>query len=98
MLDKEDTILPFRDTSTYKKSLRTQLLTYSLPNRSSSDIDTIDMITKICHDVIPVYGSSTTDPFLIVGAVLLEFNLSFTSCRPSSTKCRLIDFLPVHQP
>ena len=38
--------------------------TDGLPNRSSSDTDTIDMITKICHDVFPAYGSSTTGPLL----------------------------------
>ena len=35
-----------------------------LPTRSSSDTDTIDMITKICHDVFPAYSCSTTGPLL----------------------------------
>ena len=35
------------------------VFTDGLPNRSSSDSDTIDMITKICHDVF-----SSSGPFL----------------------------------
>ena len=57
-----------------------------LPNRSSSDTDAIDMITKTCHDVFPAYGSSTTGPLLDSWCCLLGFNLLFTSCRSSSTK------------
>ena len=66
--------------------------TDGLPNRSNSDTDTIDMISKICHDVFLRTVLLRLVLFLMVGAVLLAFNLLFTSCQPSSTKCRFIDF------
>ena len=73
--------------------------TDGLPNRSSSDTDTIDMITKYVTMSFPAYSSSTTGPLLDSGCCFIGFQ-SFVHQLSTFLNKVSFDrlFLPVHQP